>query len=47
MTSYLKVRGNTFLAMECMMIVGVIYFVITFILSKLLGVFERRLKAND
>ena len=47
MTACLKVRGNTFLAMECMMIVGVIYFVITFILSKLLGVFERRLKAND
>ena len=47
MTACLKVRGNTFLAMECMMIVGVIYFVLTFILSKLLGVFERRLKAND
>ena len=47
MTAYLKVKGNTFLAMECMTIVGVIYFVLTFILSKLLGVFERRLKAND
>ena len=47
MTAYLKVKGNTFLAMECMTIVGVIYFVLTFILSKLLGMFERRLKAND
>ncbi len=47
MTACLKVRGNTFLAMECMTIVGVIYFVLTFILSKLLGSFERRLKAND
>ena len=47
MTACLKVRGNTFLAMECITIVGVIYFVLTFILSKLLGVFERRLKAND
>lgn len=47
MTACLKVRGNTFLAMECMTIVGVIYFVLTFILSKLLGAFERRLKAND
>ena len=47
MTAYLKVKGNTFLAMECMTIVGVIYFVLTFILSKLLGVFERRLKAHD
>ena len=35
------------LAMECMMIVGVIYFVLTFLLSKLLSAFERRLKAND
>ena len=47
MTACLKVRGNTFLAMECMMIVGVIYFVLTFLLSKLLSAFERRLKAND
>ncbi|MBR5701946.1 MAG: amino acid ABC transporter permease [Oscillospiraceae bacterium] len=47
MTACLKVRGNTFLALECMTIVGVIYFVLTFILSKLLGAFERRLKAHD
>ena len=47
MTSYLKVKGNTYLTMECLTIVGVIYFVLTFILSKLLGVFERRLKAHD
>ena len=47
MTSYLKVKGNTYLTMECLTIVGVIYFVLTFILSKLLGSFERRLKAND
>jgi His/Glu/Gln/Arg/opine family amino acid ABC transporter permease subunit len=47
MTACLKVRGNTFLAMECITIVGVIYFVLTFILSKLMNAFERRLKAND
>lgn len=47
MTACLKVRGNTFLVMECLTIVGVIYFVLTFTLSKLLGAFERRLKAND
>ena len=47
MTASLKVRGNTFLAMECITIVGVIYFVLTFILSKLLSAFERRLKAHD
>ena len=47
MTSYLKVKGNTYLTMECLTIVGVIYFVLTFILSKLLSAFERRLKAHD
>ncbi len=47
MTSYLKVKGNTYLTMECLTIVGVIYFVLTFLLSKLLGAFERRLKASD
>jgi len=47
MTSYLKVKGNTFLTFECMFIVAVIYFVLTFCLSKLLGLFERRLKRND
>ena len=47
MTSYLKVKGNTYLTMECLTIVGVIYFVLTFILSKLLNAFERRLKAHD
>ena len=47
MTSYLKVKGNTYLTMECLTIVGVIYFVLTFIRSKLLNAFERRLKAHD
>ena len=47
MTSYLKVKGTTYLTMECLFIVGCIYFVLTFILSKLLNAFERRLKAND
>lgn len=44
MTSYLVVRGATFLAIESLFIVGVIYFVLTFALSKLVGVFENRLK---
>ena len=46
MTSYLKVKGNTYLTMECLLITGVIYFVLTFCLSKALGYFERRLKAR-
>lgn len=47
MTSYLIVKGATYLTMECLLIVGVLYFVLNFVLSKLLGVFERRLKASD
>lgn len=44
MTSYQIVKGATFSSLPTLMIVGVIYFVITFILSKVIGVFERRLK---
>lgn len=44
MTSYLTVRGATFLALESLFIVGVIYFVLTFALSKLVGIYENRLK---
>ncbi len=47
MTSYLKVRGITYLSFECLFIVGVIYFVLTFTLSKIIGVYERRLKSSD
>lgn len=47
MTSYLKVKGITWLNLECLIIVGVIYFVMTFGLSKVVGVFERRMRAGD
>ena len=47
MTSYLIVKGATYLAFESLIIVGVIYFVLTFSLSKLIGVYERRLKQSD
>ncbi len=47
MTSYLIVKGRTFLTMECLFIVGVLYFALNFVLTRLLGVFERRLKASD
>lgn len=47
MTSYLKVRGVTFLTLESLIIVGVIYFVITFTLSKIIAVFERRMRAGE
>ena len=47
MTSYLVVKGATYLAFESLIIVGAIYFVLTFSLSKLVGAFERRLKQSD
>ena len=47
MTSYLKVKGATWLNLECLLIVGVIYFVITFTLSKGVAAFERRMRAGE
>ena len=46
MTAYLKVKGYTYLTMECLVIVGVLYFALTYILSKLLKSMERRMKAR-
>lgn len=47
MTSYLIVRGNTFLTFECLFIVAVIYYVINKILTFFLNRFERRLRVSD
>lgn len=41
------VRGNTFKAFEPLIITAIIYFVLTFTLSKILGVVERRLSSSD
>ena len=46
MTSYLVVKGNTYLTFECLFIVGAIYFILTFTLSKILGAVERKMKAH-
>ena len=46
MTVYLIVKGVTFSPIPTLMIVGIIYFVLNFILSKALKAFERRLKAR-
>ena len=46
MTAYLKVKGYTYLTMECLAIVGVLYFALTYILSKILKSLERRMKAR-
>ena len=47
MTQCLLVKGATYLTIEPLVIVGVIYFVLTFSLSKLVGVMERRMRRGD
>lgn len=44
MTVYLAVVGKTHNSMPILMIIGIIYFVLNFVLSKLLGIFERKMK---
>lgn len=46
MTAFLEVRGITYLPIECLIIVGAIYFILNFVLSKIMGKFERKLKKN-
>lgn len=41
------VRGNTFKPFSPLLVAAAIYFVITFTLSKLMGLLERRLRAGD
>ena len=47
MTQYLIVKGATYLPIEPLVIVGVIYFLMTFLLSKLFGHFERKMSRVD
>ncbi len=47
MTSFLKVKGATYLTFEALLIVGVIYFVMTFSLSKVVAAFERRMASGQ
>ena len=47
MTSFKVVQSNMFLAIEPLTIVGLIYLVVTVVLTQCLKLFERRLKAND
>ena len=46
MTTYSVVKGVTFNVIPTLMDIGVIYFVLTFTLSKLLGMAERRMRAS-
>ena len=47
MTQYQVISGKTYLVLEPLIIIGIIYFVITFTMSKLIAVLERRLKEDD
>lgn len=47
MTSYKTVQSATFLAIPSLIIAGVIYLIVTTLLTKGLNVFERRLQANE
>jgi His/Glu/Gln/Arg/opine family amino acid ABC transporter permease subunit len=46
MTQYHIIVGRTHNSLPILMIIGIIYFVLNFVLSKLLGIFERRMKAH-
>ena len=47
MTQYLVVKGATYLPIEPLVIVGVVYFILTFVLSKVFGKLERRMSRGD
>ena len=46
MTQYHIIVGRPHNSLPILMIIGIIYFVLNFVLSKALGVFERRMKAH-
>ena len=46
MTTYAIIKGVTFNTVPTLIDIGIIYFVMTFTLSKLIGVAERRMKAG-
>ena len=47
MTQYLLIKGATYLSIEPLVIAAILYLVLTFILSKLLAFFERRMRRGD
>ena len=46
MTQYHVIVGKTHNSLPILMIIGIIYFILNFVLSKALGIFERRMKAR-
>ena len=47
MTQYQTISGKTYLVIEPLIIIGVIYFVVTFTMSKFVAVLEKKLKEGD
>ncbi|MDL2318662.1 amino acid ABC transporter permease [Eubacteriales bacterium OttesenSCG-928-A19] len=47
MTQYRIISGALYLVIEPLIVAGVIYFILTFSLSKLVAVYERRMKVSD
>ncbi|MBO4854205.1 MAG: amino acid ABC transporter permease [Oscillospiraceae bacterium] len=47
MTQVLLIKGATYLPIEPLTIAAIIYFLLTFVLSKLVGLLERRLRRGD
>ena len=47
MTSYKTVQSATFLALQSLVLAGMIYFALNYVLSRLLRVIERRLMVSD
>ncbi len=47
MTQYQTISGKTYLVIEPLIIIGIIYFVVTFTMSKFVAVLEKKLKEGD
>ena len=47
MTQCLLIKGATYLTIEPLLIIGIIYFIVTFVLSKVVSAYERRLRRGD
>ncbi len=47
MTQFKTIQGITYRVLEPLTIVGLIYFLVTFVLSKLIALLERRMNASE
>lgn len=47
MTQYQTISGKTYLVIEPLVIIGIIYFILTFTMSKLVSLLEKKLKEGD